>query len=152
VLDRFTERGVAVLLVEQFVGQALAVASRAYVLEKGEVSYAGTAAALAADEDFVKGSYLGEVEDAPVVAADGDGQVGVRAATATLVEQLTVSLPPVLVRSLQQRAEREGVPLADLVRQAVEGSLAPPPPPPEPAAPGRPLRAPRTTTEDRRGR
>ena len=124
VLDRFTERGIAVLLVEQFVGQALALASRAYVLEKGEVSFAGSAAALAADEDFVKGSYLGEVEEQPDVVPAGD-EGGTRLERAPLAEELTVSLPPVLVRSLQQRAEREGVGLADLVRQAVEGTLVP---------------------------
>src|SRR5260370_10636943 len=60
VLDRFTEQGVAVLLVEQFVSQALAIANRAYVLEKGEVSFAGSSADLAADEEFVRGSYLGD--------------------------------------------------------------------------------------------
>jgi branched-chain amino acid transport system ATP-binding protein len=53
-------RGVSLLLVEQFVSRALALASRAYVLEKGEVSYAGSAAALAADESFVRSSYLGD--------------------------------------------------------------------------------------------
>jgi branched-chain amino acid transport system ATP-binding protein len=54
------ERGVSLLLVEQFVSRALALASRAYVLEMGEVGYAGSAAALAADESFVRGSYLGD--------------------------------------------------------------------------------------------
>ena len=54
------EQGVSVLIVEQFVTHALAVASRAYVLEKGEVAFTGKAAELARDEAFVKGSYLGE--------------------------------------------------------------------------------------------
>jgi branched-chain amino acid transport system ATP-binding protein len=54
------ERGVSLLLVEQFVSRALSLAGRAYVLEKGEVSYAGSAATLAADEAFVRGSYLGD--------------------------------------------------------------------------------------------
>jgi branched-chain amino acid transport system ATP-binding protein len=124
VLERFTEQGVAVLLVEQFVGQALAIAQRAYVLEKGEVSFAGSAAALAADEDFVKGSYLGDVEETPVeTALASDGSGGSFAARVPLAERLTVSLPPVLVRSLEERAAREGVALADLVRQAVEGTM-----------------------------
>ena len=62
------QRGVSLLLVEQFVSRALQLASRAYVLEKGEVSYAGSAAALAADEAFVRGSYLGDAgEPAPVM-------------------------------------------------------------------------------------
>ena len=67
IVRSLPEQGVAVLIVEQFVTHALAVASRAYVLEKGEVAYSGDAAALARDEDFVKGSYLGD---------GGDGEVG----------------------------------------------------------------------------
>ncbi len=59
-------QGVAVLIVEQFVTHALAVASRAYVLEKGAVAYSGDAAALARDEAFVKGSYLGDAGDGEV--------------------------------------------------------------------------------------
>src|SRR5260221_11453763 len=53
------EQGVSVLIVEQFVTHALAVASRASVLEKGEAAHTPEAAALAPDEPFVKGSYLG---------------------------------------------------------------------------------------------
>lgn len=136
ILDRFTERGVAVLLVEQFVGQALAVAGRAYVLEKGEVTFAGSAAALAADEDFVTGSYLGEVQAEPVRVSTDDAK-GTRARPVTLAEQMTVSLPPVLVRALQERAERDGVPMADLVRQAVEGTMSGGPGGPGPGDPGR---------------
>jgi branched-chain amino acid transport system ATP-binding protein len=60
IVASLPEQGVSVLIVEQFVTHALAVASRAYVLEKGEVSLSGDAAELARDEAFVKGSYLGE--------------------------------------------------------------------------------------------
>ncbi len=56
------EEGIAVLLVEQFVDRALALADRAYVLAKGSVTFAGPAATLAADADFVAGSYLGHME------------------------------------------------------------------------------------------
>ena len=52
------------LLVEQFVGKALGVASRAYVLEKGAVSFAGDAKGPAADTEFVRSSYLGSAETA----------------------------------------------------------------------------------------
>jgi branched-chain amino acid transport system ATP-binding protein len=57
------DEGIAVLLVEQFVTRALALAGRAYVLTKGAVTYTGAAAALAADEEFIAGSYLGHVDD-----------------------------------------------------------------------------------------
>jgi branched-chain amino acid transport system ATP-binding protein len=60
IVRSLPEQGVSVLIVEQFVADALEVASRAYVLEKGEVARTGDAAELAKDEAFVKGSYLGE--------------------------------------------------------------------------------------------
>jgi branched-chain amino acid transport system ATP-binding protein len=51
-------RGVTVLLVEQNVKQALALAHRAYVLENGEVILAGRARDVA-DDDHVRRAYLG---------------------------------------------------------------------------------------------
>jgi branched-chain amino acid transport system ATP-binding protein len=57
------DEGIAVLLVEQFVTRALDLASRAYVLTKGSVSYAGSSAELAADESFIASSYLGDVDE-----------------------------------------------------------------------------------------
>ncbi len=56
LLPQIAADGTAILLVEQFVGNALAVASRAYVLETGALSFAGPAAALAAREGFVESS------------------------------------------------------------------------------------------------
>jgi branched-chain amino acid transport system ATP-binding protein len=47
-----------VLLVEQNVHRALALAARAYVLDRGGVVLAGPASALAARED-VRRAYLG---------------------------------------------------------------------------------------------
>jgi len=48
----------AVLLVEQNVGLALDVSSRAYVVEKGEIRLSGASLELR-DSDYVKASYLG---------------------------------------------------------------------------------------------
>jgi branched-chain amino acid transport system ATP-binding protein len=50
--------GLAVLLVEQNVRGSLAIADRAYLLERGAVVTSGTAGALAADERILN-SYLG---------------------------------------------------------------------------------------------
>jgi branched-chain amino acid transport system ATP-binding protein len=118
----FPQRGTSVLLVEQFVGKALAVASRAYVLEKGQVRFAGDAAQLAADPEFVRSSYLG--------SADGEAEstsagTAARARTIRSGENVTVSLPPALMRSLSERAEREGVAVGDLLQRALEGNLSP---------------------------
>ena len=63
VLAQLPAEGMALLVVEQFVGRALELANRAYVLEKGRVTYAGSAADLAADEDFMAASYLGTVDE-----------------------------------------------------------------------------------------
>ena len=53
-------RGIAVVLVEQNVVQALELASRAYVLSEGKTVMEGAAAVIRGDED-VKRRFLGEV-------------------------------------------------------------------------------------------
>ena len=58
LIPRLRESGVTILLVEQNVRQALAVADRGYVLEGGRVTLDGDAGALLGDELLVS-SYLG---------------------------------------------------------------------------------------------
>ncbi len=58
IIKRVREEGVTVLLVEQNAHAALAIASRAYVLETGEVTLSGSAKDLA-DNPEVKAAYLG---------------------------------------------------------------------------------------------
>jgi len=67
VLNRINRDGVTVLLVEQNARLALALAHRAYILERGRVAGEGTGAALLADEQ-VQRAYLGY----PTRAAIGD--------------------------------------------------------------------------------
>jgi branched-chain amino acid transport system ATP-binding protein len=57
-IRRINADDVTVLLVEQNVHQALAIAHRAYVLENGRTVRSGTAAALLAD-DAIQAAYLG---------------------------------------------------------------------------------------------
>jgi branched-chain amino acid transport system ATP-binding protein len=56
--DLVSDSGVAVLLVEQNANMALDFASRAYVLEAGEIVGQGTADELRGDESIRK-AYLG---------------------------------------------------------------------------------------------
>ena len=49
---KMKSEGTTILLVEQNVELALAIADRAYVLDQGEVVHHATAAALLADEDI----------------------------------------------------------------------------------------------------
>lgn len=52
------DRGVGVLLVEQRVRDALAVADRAYVIDKGTVAISGPAKEIAERIDEIEGAYL----------------------------------------------------------------------------------------------
>ena len=58
LIARLHGEGLAVLLVEQNVGQSLEIAERAYVLENGSLRFEGTPAALLASPDL-KRAYLG---------------------------------------------------------------------------------------------
>lgn len=59
------ERGLAILLVEQFVHRALSLADRVYVLEKGHVVYTGTSEE-AAHSSAIEDAYMtaGQTKDA----------------------------------------------------------------------------------------
>ena len=52
------ERGVGVLLVEQHVRQALKIADRVYVMERGRIALSGTTAELAGQLDRIEAAYL----------------------------------------------------------------------------------------------
>ena len=54
----YEERGVSILLVEQNAKAALAMCSRAYVIENGTIALEGAGRELAGDE-YVKAAYLG---------------------------------------------------------------------------------------------
>jgi branched-chain amino acid transport system ATP-binding protein len=137
IVGAFRDNGTALILVEQFVTRALAVADRAYVVEKGEIGYSGTAAALAADEEFVRSSYLGAEdpgssrtpgsEPEPVGASAGAGAPAPKVRRRDLMTDVNVSLPPALLRGLEERAERDGLDIDEFIRQALEGTQGRPP-------------------------
>lgn len=58
LIQRLRASGLAILLVEQNVGQSLEIADRAYVMENGSIRFEGTAHELLAS-DALRQSYLG---------------------------------------------------------------------------------------------
>jgi branched-chain amino acid transport system ATP-binding protein len=113
IVRSLPEQGVSVLIVEQFVTHALDVASRAYVLEKGEVSLSGAAAELARDDAFVKGSYLG---DSAIDAADLD----------EFQEDDTADLPlhaDGLLQTIEDRAAEEGRNATDVLIELLRDAI-----------------------------
>jgi branched-chain amino acid transport system ATP-binding protein len=116
IVRSLPEQGVSVLIVEQFVTHALAVAGRVYVLEKGEVAFSGEAAELARDEAFVRGSYLGEGGTGPVEDLRPDE-----------IADLPLHADG-LLETIQDRAANEGrnatEVLLDLLREAIETPAA----------------------------
>ena len=59
-IERIHDEGAAILLVEQNAATALAIATRGYVMQTGQIILADSADVLAANED-VKRAYLGEI-------------------------------------------------------------------------------------------
>jgi branched-chain amino acid transport system ATP-binding protein len=58
VRDAATERGVGVLLVEQHVRQALKIADRVYVMDRGRIALSGTTSELGSQLDKIEAAYL----------------------------------------------------------------------------------------------
>ena len=114
ILRVFRERGIAVLLVEQFVESALEVSDRAYVFEHGTIAHGGTAAELRADRKLISGSYLGtavELGTARAVNGNGNGH----RPDAALMETVSIRVPASLKRAIEERAEGEGRPAGAVV-------------------------------------
>jgi len=78
------------------------------VLEKGELTYAGPAAALAQQEGFVESSYLGSGAQRPQYER-------VRAPT---TEMLRVRVDPALVRRMREAGH--GRPIPEMTNDALE--------------------------------
>jgi branched-chain amino acid transport system ATP-binding protein len=58
LIGRLNRDGLAILLVEQNVGQSLEIAHRAYVMENGAIAFQGTPAALLSNAELTR-AYLG---------------------------------------------------------------------------------------------
>jgi branched-chain amino acid transport system ATP-binding protein len=66
-IGRLKAGGLTILLVEQMAAQALALADRAYVLERGRIALAGPAAEIR-DNPAVVQAYLGHAASRPEAA------------------------------------------------------------------------------------
>lgn len=62
VLRQAADAGAGVLLVEQYVHKAMAIADRVYVMDRGRISITGTAAELSQRVDEIQSSYLSSTE------------------------------------------------------------------------------------------
>lgn len=60
-----TDTGVGILIVEQHISLVLDIASRAYLLSQGRVTFDGEAAELRAHVDLIETSYLGASAPTP---------------------------------------------------------------------------------------
>jgi branched-chain amino acid transport system ATP-binding protein len=107
------ESGIGVVMVEQFVGQALKVADRAVVLEQGVVVAAGAPDELS--EDDIAAAYLG---------GGGQPEVAVRPAPATARERHSVSLQGSEARRLHALAAAQGRPVDEVLSELLAGALA----------------------------
>jgi branched-chain amino acid transport system ATP-binding protein len=127
IIRVFREKGIAVLLVEQFVESALDIADRAYVFEHGTIGLSGEASELRSDRKLVAGSYLGSaVDDTSTMAVAQANGHGNGHLDPTLMEIVSVRLPAKVKRALEQRAESEGRPagaLAVELLQHVDGQV-----------------------------
>ena len=73
ILQQVAERGVGILLIEQFAHVALAVAQTAYVLEGGRIRDQGTAAELRANPERLHSAYLLREHEEQVEALTEEG-------------------------------------------------------------------------------
>jgi branched-chain amino acid transport system ATP-binding protein len=112
LVRRLADAGMAVVMVEQFVGQALKVADRAVVIEQGVVVASGAPSELSAEQ--IGAAYLGGSSDvARLPGAPRDAR-----------QTMPVSLPGVDVRRLERLAEAQGRRPEELAQELLERALA----------------------------
>jgi branched-chain amino acid transport system ATP-binding protein len=105
-------QGMAVILVDQFVREALRIADRAAVMEQGRVVLQGSIDELSASR--IASAYLGgegQAVEVPAVAA-GRG-----------TEKLLATLPGSRVRQLEREAAAKGVAVDDVIGLALDRYL-----------------------------
>ena len=112
LVRRLADDGMAVVMVEQFVGQALKVADQAVVIEQGAVAAAGPPATLTAED--IGAAYLGGTSDATLPGAPADAR-----------QQVALSLAGTDVRRLERLAAEQGRTADELAQELLEKALRP---------------------------
>ncbi|MCU1600269.1 MAG: hypothetical protein JWO22_978, partial [Frankiales bacterium] len=107
---RLADKGMAVVMVEQFVGQALKVADQAVVIEQGTVAAAGRPSELSAED--IGAAYLGSESGADLPKAPRDAR-----------QRVPVSLAGVDVRRLERMAAEQGRTADELAQEILEKAL-----------------------------
>jgi branched-chain amino acid transport system ATP-binding protein len=67
-IQAIAQRGVGILLIEQFTTLALSLSKRAYVMERGTVAFAGSSEELRQHPEILHGAYLASGQAAPVAS------------------------------------------------------------------------------------
>ncbi len=111
VIGQLRDEGMAVLLVEQFVEHALAIADTAVVLEQGRVVASGTTSDLARDD--LAAAYLGR----------DVGTLDIPPAPDFAREHITVTIVSREARALARRAAQAGVDPEQLASEVLEQAL-----------------------------
>jgi branched-chain amino acid transport system ATP-binding protein len=118
VLREIHRSGTAVLLVEQHVPQALQLAGRVYVMQRGRIALSGTSEEVGADAGRLSAAYLGRrdvAEHAATAVATRDAE----RLDAVELEDIAVPLSLRDKRALQVLADRAGEPAGALVGRLV---------------------------------
>jgi len=116
ILRHINRDGTAVLVVEQQVPQALRLAQRVYVLQRGRVVLCGSSAEVERDAGRLSAAYLGADESraaAPRAERD-EHRLG-----SVELEEITVPLSLRTRRALQVLADRAGEPAGALVGRLI---------------------------------
>lgn len=130
-IARLRDDGLAVVLVEQFVGDALRVADHVTVLEQGSVTVSGDPSEV--QESSLTGAYLGAGESVDTGTDEVPDPVVPR-------QRVTVRLPGRQVRDLQRLATDSGRDVDEIVSELVAERVTPPAPVRKPRARRTPAR------------